>query len=150
MKYERKLDLIYQHLDLPYKIDITKVINYIIEPRFKATESKDKERLFSYTRDYDLIYALMLKDYRIDLENEKLDWWKFTACFNELLASENALTKRIGFRAYKVPSKRMAGDEEEVKFNLNKKLQYQLEKSQEDVDNEAGKMFKMLERRSNK
>jgi len=131
-------------LNIPSIPDINIVLNYIFNKRFQAPGSKDGEIVFDYLIDFDLIYALFLKDYGIDLIKQDIGWWQFTAMFEEITLNSNALTKRIGYRAYKVPINRTKGDEEEVKFYLNKKLQYQIEA---DTTNQLGKMFKSLEKR---
>jgi len=143
----KKKESIHDLLNIPYSININDVIEYILKSRFKPTTSKNNERIFDYLVDFDLIYALFRKEYNIDLIKEDIGWWEFTAILEEILLSNNSLTKRMGYRGYKTPKKIDDSNKEEVKFYQNKKLQYKLEEKSDNVNKELGRMFKSLEKR---
>lgn len=138
-----------KHLGLPLYIDLDKVLTWIFSDRFVGTKSSTSVEAFKYLGDYDLVYSLFRKEYGINLEKEEVDWWEFTSMFNELLCCENALTRRMGYRGYVVPSD-TKGREEEVTFNLNQKLKYSYKPKKENIDKEMGKLFNSLSRMGGK
>lgn len=51
-------------------------------------EADNKEPDMDYEQDMDLIEASFMSDYRIDLSNKKMHWWKFYKLMNGLSNSE--------------------------------------------------------------
>ena len=48
------------------------------------TKSKSGKQLISFVKDEELIYASFLMQYKIDLTDAKMHWWKFLALFRNL------------------------------------------------------------------
>ena len=60
---------------------------------------KNKNKIYSYEEDDDLIYSAFLDQYGIDLnEIEYLHWWKFKSLFNGL-KSDNKIVEVMGYRS---------------------------------------------------
>lgn len=56
----------------------------------KEIDSEENERDpdMDFVEDYDYIEASFMSDYHIDLENQKMHWWKFMKLINGLSSSE--------------------------------------------------------------
>ncbi len=63
-------------------------------------ETKNTERLFSFSEDEELIYASFLKEYGIDLAKEEMHWWRFVALLRSL-GPDTALSKVMSIRMAK-------------------------------------------------
>lgn len=55
--------------------------------------------IYSYEFDDEYIYGAFYEQYRIDLENKKLHWWKFKALLKSL-KDDTEFVKIKGYRAY--------------------------------------------------
>ena len=126
MTEERKYLMILDILDLPKDIPLNKVLDYIFESRFVSPKNENGNKTFDFIRDYDIIWAL-LKEKGTDLNKEMISWWEFSSMLEVLFLSDNALTKRIGYRSYKTPIKVNKDNREFVKSMNNQKLKYSLE-----------------------
>lgn len=79
---------------------MNEILTYIFEPLFK-TKNVDSfsESKFSYTYDFDLLYANFKKSYGIDLIRDNISWLEFQFILNSLLLEDdNSLVKRIQHR----------------------------------------------------
>lgn len=56
------------------------------------------ERDFDYEQDAQEIYSAFWQTYQIDLFNVKMHWWQFSALFDGLFATENALSSKVRLR----------------------------------------------------
>ena len=121
----KDLKAIYEHLGVSYDVDVNKIIDYIFKPRFKSVGIGSNVKTFDYLRDFDLLYY-EFKKLNIDLIKDDIGWWEFTSILEGITLENNALMKRIGYRSYKVPFQRNKGDEEFIRYNMNKRLQYHL------------------------
>lgn len=63
----------------------------------EAVEEDRGIRLYSFTGDTSFIYAAFRQTYGIDLEQEKLHWWKFVAMFTDL-GNETAFNQLCALR----------------------------------------------------
>jgi hypothetical protein len=54
----------------------------------KEIEGSNEEPDMDYKQDMEYIEASFMSDYRIDLENQKMHWWKFYKLLNGLSNSE--------------------------------------------------------------
>lgn len=78
--------------------------------------SGDEEKVFSHIIDFDLIFSLFLEKYKIDLTTDNINWKKYSALLENLLNSNNPLTKRIGYRE----GKNSKSKEERKLYNIFK------------------------------
>lgn len=112
---------------------IEQIFNYIIEERFKNESEKNKkgDLEFDLFEDFDLIFVNFKKYFNVDLFKDNITWMEFNFYLEDLLLSENSLTKRIGFRTHKINPK----DDYEInnfyrkmkkKYNINNKKTYNL------------------------
>lgn len=62
----------------------------------KKTESSEK-RCFDFKQDWSYIYSAFMQQYKIDLNEEKLHWFKFIGLFKSL-SQETEFVKIIGYR----------------------------------------------------
>ncbi len=126
-------------LGIPYDLDINLLLNEIFESRFKG-ESSDSKKTFDYLKDFDLIYSMFLRYYNIDLVDNDLHWWKFTALLEAIILEDNALSKRIGYRATKIP-KADKYNKDQRQHIINMKNRYALE-AEETIQKKSSKGFK--------
>lgn len=56
-----------------------------------------KPRVYSFSKDADLIYAAFYQTHGIDLQTAELHWWKFLALFKDL-GADTAFCQLIGLR----------------------------------------------------
>lgn len=76
------------------------------EQREKKQKKEDKRfgrRIYDFDIDAPLIYAAFRSQYGIDLQDDDLHWWKFSALFSGLNESEQ-IVKVMGYRAVNVSS----------------------------------------------
>lgn len=69
----------------------------------KGKSTKKAKRIIDYELDSGLIYAAFMAQYRIDLTEESLHWWRFRALFDGLNESHQ-IVKIMGYRAADVAS----------------------------------------------
>ncbi len=133
---------------------IKEIYQYLVQPRYNPA-NKEKKNLkayvekglitpeeykkivgdtivFDYHADYDMIYALFLEKYGIDLMENDIHWWKFIPLLNLILEEDdNPLVKRIKARSFKV----VEGTGQEVanhnKYWMNMKNTYRLDGEEE-------------------
>lgn len=89
----------------------------------KAGKGRKVGQIYSFTYDADYIYAAFLEQYGIDLNVEKLHWWKFSALFMSL--KKDCLISRIVYYR-SVDLKGM--EKEKKKFYQEMKELYKLPK----------------------
>lgn len=86
---------------------VNDILEYIFEPRFSSEEKNinqdNKFIFFDFEKDYDLIYANFLRYYQINLNKDDINWMEFNFLLEDLLLTENSLSKRIGFRSCNTP-----------------------------------------------
>lgn len=59
----------------------------------------NKEQIYSYEYDDEYIYGAFYEQYKIDLEYDKVHWWKFKALLKSL-KEDTEFVKIKGYRAY--------------------------------------------------
>ena len=85
---ERKLNI----------VEVFEAINLFFNcGEIKEKKEEDKERLFDFKQDWDYIYSAFMQQYKIDLNEEKMHWFKFIGLFKGL-SSETEFLKIIGYR----------------------------------------------------
>jgi len=102
---------------------VNQVLEYAFKPRFKG--GKSGEIAFDYLVDFDLIYACFKRYYDIDLIDDDLDWWKFTAILEDLINSETSLSNRMELRTREIP-KRTKGDAKYISNLMAMKAKYRI------------------------
>lgn len=125
----------YFNLDFEiFKDKVQDIFNYITVERFINEPEKNKkgDLEFDLFEDFDLIFVNFKKYFNIDLFRDKLTWMEFNFyLLEDLLLSENSVTKRIEFRTHKINPK----DDNEVnnfyrkmkkKYNINHKKTYNI------------------------
>jgi len=65
-----------------------------VEP---SEEAELKERMYAFNKDAGLIFAAFKQTHGIDLDTDKIHWWKFIALFMDL-GSDTAFCNLIGLR----------------------------------------------------
>jgi hypothetical protein len=101
-KYSEALQMVYK--TIPDNLDLA--INQMLwfyqcgkTPEEKSVKSgKKSQQIYSYTYDADYIYAAFYEQYNVDLNKEKLHWWKFSAMFSGL-KEDCMISKIMGYRA---------------------------------------------------
>lgn len=91
--------------------------------RKKSKKSGSGKKIYDYDYDADYIYAAFFEQYHIDLAEQGLHWWKFSALFSAL--SEDSMISKI--ITYRVIDTKGMGKEQKAFYNRMKRL-YQLPK----------------------
>lgn len=125
------LQLVFQDVNKLYEaikenkinlVDVFKAINKFFNcGNENKEESKNNDKYFDFKQDWDYIYSAFMQQYKIDLNEEKLHWFKFISLFKGL-SSETEFLKIIGYRSVdlnKVPK-------EQRKFYRKMKEKYAL------------------------
>lgn len=103
-------------------VDVFKAINKFFNCGSEnKEESKNNDKYFDFKQDWDYIYSAFMQQYKIDLNEEKLHWFKFMSLFKGL-SSETEFLKIVGYRSVdlnKVPK-------EQRKFYRKMKEKYAL------------------------
>lgn len=60
-----------------------------------------KVRVYDYEHDADYIYSAFLQQYNVDLQTEKIHWWKFKAMFRAL-TDQCEFVKIMGYRSIEI------------------------------------------------
>ena len=109
--------------------------NYIFEDK---AVTKTEKKTFDFDIDFRLLWADFKAVYNIDLLENKLNWWEFTALFERLnlLDGISATSKIVGIRQQKIP-KRSKSNQDQIKYMQNMKRRYALE----DEDQKSVKRF---------
>ena len=117
--------------------------SYLFEDKAIA---KSVKKTFDFDVDFRLLWADFKALYDIDLVENNLNWWQFSALFERmnLLEGVSATSKVVGFRQQKIP-KRTKSNQENVKYITNMKRRYAL-KSED--DNSVRRFFDGLVRRA--
>lgn len=114
-----------------YSEELFNKLNEYIFPKRPKSEAK---KSFDYDIDFRLLWADFKAEYNIDLLNDKINWWEFTALFERitLLDGISAVSKVSGYRQQELP-KRNKHNQEQIKHVRSMKARYRLE----DVENES-------------
>lgn len=125
-KYKDGLELYYP--EIPN--DINEAINAMLWfyecgkeniDKKKSKKSGSGKKIYSYNYDADYIYAAFFEQYHIDLAEQELHWWKFSALFSAL--SEDCMISKI--ITYRVIDTKGMEKEQKAFYNRMKRL-YQL------------------------
>ena len=125
-KYKDGLELYYP--EIPN--DINEAINAMLWFYECGKENIDKKKskksgsgkmIYNYNYDADYIYAAFFEQYHIDLAEQELHWWKFSALFSAL--SEDCMISKI--ITYRVIDTKGMEKEQKAFYNRMKRL-YQL------------------------
>ena len=94
--------------------------------------SSGKRRYVSYLEDSGMIYAAFLAQYRIDLVESSMHWWKFRALFDGLWDTHQ-ISKVIGYRGADIAKIK---DKEQRKFYKDMQERFRLPdiRSQEEIE----------------
>lgn len=65
----------------------------------KGDKKKSSEQIYSYEFDDEYIYGAFYEQYGIDLEKDRIHWWKFKALLKSL-KDDTEFVKIKGYRAY--------------------------------------------------
>lgn len=87
----------------------------------KSKKSGSRKKIYDYNYDADYIYAAFFEQYHIDLAEQELHWWKFSALFSAL--SEECMISKI--ITYRVIDTKGMEKEQKAFYNRMKRL-YQL------------------------
>ena len=125
-KYKDGLELYYP--EIPN--DINEAINAMLWfyecgkeniDKKKSKKSGSGKKIQNYNYDADYIYAAFFEQYHIDLAEQELHWWKFSALFSAL--SEDCMISKI--ITYRVIDTKGMEKEQKAFYNRMKRL-YQL------------------------
>ena len=94
--------------------------------------SSGKRRVVSYLEDSGMIYAAFLAQYRIDLTESSVHWWKFRTLFDGLWETHQ-ISKVIGYRSADVAKIK---DKEQRKFYKDMQERFRLPdiRSREEIE----------------
>lgn len=103
------------------------------------TEGKNSQQIYSYEYDADYIFSAFLETYGIDVNIEKMHWWKFKAMFDGL-NEKTKLVEIMGYRA--IDLSKIKDKEEKARYKKLKKL-YQLPdmRTAEEKEADFGRAF---------
>lgn len=96
-------------------------------------DSQSGERIFDYDIDAPLIYAAFKSQYKIDLQDEFLHWWKFSAMFRGLHSDEK-ICEVIGYRSMELSKIK---DKEMRAYYAKLKAQYTLPSGMTEIEKVA-------------
>lgn len=77
--------------------DVFEAIKLFFNCGEEETKETDAKKCFDFKQDWDYIYSAFMQQYKIDLNEEKLHWFKFVGLFKSL-SSETEFVKIIGYR----------------------------------------------------
>lgn len=121
-------------------LDASLLVNQVFSSLKREDASTSELKVFDWQEDAERIYSSFLQDYNIDLLDEDLDWFKFTALFNNL-SDETPIMTAIKYRSMPLPK-----DREERKFVKKMKEFYKLESNRKiEEDIMARRMAKLFE-----
>lgn len=83
----------------------------------KQDDNKKIKQIYSYEFDANLIFSAFMEQYKIDLNVEKMHWWKFKSLF-EGLSEKTKIVEIMGYRAVDIG--KIKDKDEKAKY---KKLQ---------------------------
>lgn len=84
----------------------------------KSKKSGSEKKIYDYNYDADYIYAAFFEQYHIDLAEQELHWWKFSALFSAL--SEDCMISKI--ITYRVIDTKGMEKEQKAFYNRMKRL----------------------------
>lgn len=86
--------------------------------RVSDTEDTGGGRVYSFTKDAEVIYSAFLQTYRVDLRDPEtsMHWWKFVSMFHDL--SEDTLFERIVSLRVKHKNGKLSKEERELWFSM--------------------------------
>lgn len=122
-KYKDGLELYYP--EIPN--DINEAINAMLWfyecgkeniDKKKSKKSGSGKKIYDYNYDADYIYAAFFEQYHIDLAEQELHWWKFSALFSAL--SEDCMISKI--ITYRVIDTKGMEKEQKAFYNRMKRL----------------------------
>lgn len=110
-------------LELKRRIELEELTEEEADDLRKKHGSSDV--VFSHAGDFDLIQALFMERYSIDLEEENISWFKYLRLLENILEEENnSLVQRISARQFK--AQKGDGNEQINKIGKIKKAKYSL------------------------
>lgn len=127
-KYKDGLELYYQEIPENINEAINKMLWFYecgkenIDKK-KPKKSGSKKKIYDYNHDADYIYAAFYEQYGIDLAEQELHWWKFSALFSAL--SDDCMISKI--ITYRVIDTKGMEKEQKAFYNRMKRL-YELPK----------------------
>ena len=92
------------------------------EPNKKNGEKTERKKMFDFEYDSDLIYSAFVQQYKIDLYDVDLHWWKFKSLFANLTEDTN-FVKVVQYRGMDISKIK---DKEQKKFYQKMKRFYKL------------------------
>jgi hypothetical protein len=124
------------------------VLNEISLYLFNNSQKESGTKVFDFEHDYKYYWVDFFKK-GINLNIDNISWWEFDAVLEGLFLEENSIiSKVIQYRTYKKPTKNYkTAENEEHKYNMEKKRQYALpiEENQIKVENGLNSLFKFAE-----
>ncbi len=83
------------------------------------TNRKEEKQIYSYEFDANYIYGAFKAQYNIDLQDDKLHWWKFKALF-ESLEDKNRIVEIMGYRS--IDLGKIKDKDEKARYKKLKKI----------------------------
>lgn len=109
LKSSQKAAYLYYYLGLPESFPVDRLDdllrNHVFSKRFPGFGGGSSVPTFDDLRDFDVVYACFRRYHNIDLLKEDIGWFEYQALLEDLLLSENSITKRIEIRSYTPPRK---------------------------------------------
>lgn len=142
-------------------VEIFKLIFYELPPNFNDAiigminfysgndkgKKEDKNNtntkiIFDFAYDADMIFSAFMQQYKIDLTNAEMHWWKFKALFSGL-SDETQFIKAVQYRGMDLSKIK---DKEQKRFYKNMKKIYKLpdRRSEEEKENDFIDSFEKL------
>lgn len=120
---------------LPPEEDINEAVQKMLwfyrcgkEYKEEKKAKKAQKEIYSFEYDADKIYSAFLDQYRVDLQECELHWWKFKAMFNSL-KEDNEISKIMSIRA--MDTSKLSKEQKEH-YNKLKKI-YAIPRSEEEI-----------------
>lgn len=131
-KVEQALNLYYPVIPSNKREAVNKIIWFYKCGKDKSHISKNSKsnnkKIFDYDVDANYIYSAFMSQYRLDLQNIRLHWWKFKALL-EGLKEDNKLSKIIEYRSMDISK---IQDKEQRKFYKDMQKKYSLQEESEE------------------
>lgn len=112
------------------------------DKRSAKSGEKNKKRVFDFEYDADLIYASFMQQYKIDLTEVSMHWWRFKALFR-CLSEDTQLMEAVKYRSIRLCDIK---DNKQRKFYAKMKVAYKLpdNRSLEQRERELTEAFEKL------
>jgi hypothetical protein len=128
-KYQIMLVNLYPVIPDNIEAAIEKALMFLDEGKKPSGKGDSKPRVYSWSKDANMIYSAFKQTHNIDLTVEKMHWWKFVALFMDLGAN-TAFSSIVNLRS-RVKSNKATKEEKAAAHELGDL--FEIDEQQEDI-----------------